>query len=937
MGPSLREPFPSPFSFIRMMERSRLDKIEQIYQEAVELPLDKRGSFLDGACAGDTKLRGEVDSLLRYENEVSNFIDSPPALLAAELFDPEGEAPTLIREQISHYRVERSLGRGGMGEVYLATDTRLQRRVALKVLTQSVVGDAERLMRFEREAHAASALNHPNILTVHEFGESDGVHYIASEFVDGVTLRQRLTAARLDQAEALDIAVQVSSALSAAHDAGITHRDIKPENVMIRQDGYIKVLDFGLAKLLQEEPATRGGTEDPTRAMLRTEPGVVMGTDAYMSPEQARGRHVDARTDIWSLGVLVYEMLAGTRPFVGETRADVIVSVLSNEPLPISTNRPEIAPELEWVVAKALSKDVEGRYQTSKELRADLVKIRKRIEFDESLSRSRDRISGADAAIKEESLHSTIETGLKTSAGEHRATGDGPSPTPFFSSRGFETAFQQAKMHKVGSSILATASVALISLGVYFTFIAPAANAQIDSIAVLPFENASGSSDLVYVSDGLSESLIDRFAQLPQLKVVSRKSSFKFRGSDLDLREVASQLGVRAIVTGSVTKLDDDLSIRFEIVDAKDNRQLAGGRYRRRSNDLVNLEHDIAHAAAEQLRLKMTDSQARRLTANATENSDAFRYYLSGLVELNGLLGVRSRALEYFEQAIELDANFAAAHAEIAWIYWLQANASGDPHELMPEARSAVDRALAIEPELAKGHALRAMVYEYEFDWANAERAYKRAIDLSPNLDFARNNYAFFLSVLDRQNEALAQLEEHRTRDPLNQRLFLLQKGIVLVQARKFDQALQVYQQAQTLDPSKPVPDFALGYASGGKGMNNEAVAFYKKAITELGGESEYSQPLVYLAATYARLPEKRGDARAILNRIEAMRGYTSPALLAIVYSALDENDKAMELLEQAYVKRDLLLRFIGTGYEYDGLRSDPRFMDLTKRIGFAR
>ncbi|HTH38934.1 MAG TPA: protein kinase [Pyrinomonadaceae bacterium] len=921
------------------MERSRLEQVERIYEAAIDQPPERRSALLDSACRNDDELRREVESLLRFEDKGANFMDTPPADLAAELFDDENETRNFVNEKIGHYKVERFLGQGGMGEVYLAADDRLQRRVALKVLRQSVVGDAERLMRFEREAQSASALNHPNILTVHEFGESDGIHFIASEFVDGETLRQKLLAKSLELADALDFAVQVASALSTAHAAGITHRDIKPENIMVRRDGYIKVLDFGLAKLLQDEDAADAGPEDPTRALLRTEPGVVMGTDAYMSPEQARGIGVDARTDIWSLGIVIYEMLAGQRPFLGETRADVIVAVLSAEPVPVAQLRPDMPPELGWIVSKALSKDIEGRYQTSKEIRADLIKIRKQLELQETVRKSGGGPTAASEIKRDGKVHSTLETGLKTSEDADNGTNDGENIQTSRSglSSGIDIIARQAKAHKFWSVVISALIVGLVSIGVYFAIPASNAAAPIDSLAVLPFENASGNADLNYVSDGLSESLIDRFAQLPQLKVISRNSSFQFRGPNLDLREIAAQLGVRAIVTGSVTKQGDDLSIRVDIIDAKENRQLTGSRYRRKAGDLIDLEHEIANTAAEQLRFKLTDSQAKRLSASGTDNSDAFRYYLSGLVELKGPQDIRSRALEYFEQAIKLDPEFAAAHTEIAWIYWARANGSANPQELRPLAKAATERALQIDPNLAKAHVLQAMMKEFEFDWNGADSEYRHAIELSPNLDFARNNYAFFLSVMGRQTEALAELEQQRVRDPINRRMNFLQEGIVLTQARKFDEALDAYSEAQAVDPTTEISHFLLAYAYSGKGMYNEAADHLRRSIAAFGGEEKYSQPLVYLAATYAKMPEKQADARAILARLEAANEYVSPALLAIVYASLGDNDKAIERLEHAYVKRDPLLRFIGTGYEYDGLRDDRRFADLIRRIGFSK
>ncbi|MGQ0543143.1 MAG: serine/threonine-protein kinase, partial [Blastocatellia bacterium] len=494
------ELFLKDFPFVLMMGRTRLEQIEDIYQAVIDQPKARRSSFLDDSCGEDDELRREVESLLRYEDASSNFMDSPPALLAAEMLAQEDEKHTLVDGQIRHYRIERLLGEGGMGEVYLAEDTRLHRRVALKVLPQSIVGDAERLMRFEREAQAASALNHPNILTVHEFGEDKGVHFIASEFVEGLTLRHRLVAGRLETVEALEIAIQVSSALSAAHESGITHRDIKPENIMVRRDGYIKVLDFGLAKLTQKQsPSTSAGSEDPTQALLRTKPGAVMGTAAYMSPEQVRGRHVDARTDIWSLGAVIYEMVTGRRPFSGETQADTFVSVLSSEPAPLSSYVHDLPAELEWIVSKALTKNVDSRYQTSKELRADLDRIKKRIEFDENLRRSAAGKSQNDGAQDEE-IPSIVGQAVPTAGDAAGPTSGGqdewPGARSFWSSPSIAVAFRQAHSHKVGSLIVTLVLFAIISYAVFLVFFDRLARAQIFSIAVLPFDNLSGNPDL---------------------------------------------------------------------------------------------------------------------------------------------------------------------------------------------------------------------------------------------------------------------------------------------------------------------------------------------------------------------------------------------------------------------------------------------------------
>lgn len=893
------------------MDAEKLKKIEELYNAVLDIAPAERQDFLKNQCGEDQELRREVESLLSFENSSRSFLDKQPESLVAEMFSGQEKRTNLTGKEISHYKIRNLLGRGGMGEVYLADDTKLNRQVAVKFLSAELIEKPDRLRRFELEAKSASALNHPNILTIHEFGTENELHFIVMELVNGMSLSEKMARGGLNLSETLDIISQVASALSQAHEAGIIHRDIKPENIMVRNDGYVKVLDFGLAKLIQREPEINDSShENTTKPFFRTGLGVVMGTAPYMSPEQARGVKIDTRTDIWSLGVCLYEILTGEKPFSGETAIDIISKVLSSEPPPISSFGQNLPAELDRVVSKTLSKDVESRYQTARELRIDLEKIRKRLEFDENLKGTAETMS-RNVLTNEEKIHSTVSSGI---------SGD----------------IQQARINRFRYPIFALVLFVLIAAG-YFAFFSFGSKKRIDSIAVLPFENSTRNSDLNFVSDGLSEALIDRLSQLPQLKVIARNSSFAFRGATPDLREVASRLNVQAVVTGNVTQVGDELLIRVDVVDAVENTHLTGGQFRRKVGDLLTIQSEIARMIAQKFELKLTSSQSKRFAENSTENSEAYRFYLSGLVELNGPQDIRSRALEYFERAVELDPDFAAAHTEIAWIYWSQANNSSDPRVLIPKAKAATERALEIDPELAKAYALKAMVNEYEFDWQAAENDYQRAIELSPNLDFTRNNYAFFLSIMGRQEEALAQLEQQTVRDPINRRLILLQKGIILTQARKFDDALQVYREVQTVDPAKDVPHFALGYAYAGKGLYAEAAQSYRKSIELLGGEQKYSQPLVYLAATYAKIPEKRGEAREILTRIEAMNEYKSPALLAAVYAALDENDKAMELLEQAYINRDLLLRFIGTGYEYDTLRNDQRFIDLTKRIGLAK
>lgn len=906
------------------MNKARFTQLEEIYRAVLGQPPENRAQFIIDSCDGDDDLRRGVESLLSYDELHAQFLDSSPDLLIAEAFASGEDKREPIKREISHYRIERLIGEGGMGRVFLAEDVLLNRQVALKVLPEDLVGDTDRLRRFEREAKAASALNHPNILTVHEFGESDGTHFLATEFVDGATLRDLIR--DIDTKEALDIAIQVASALSAAHEAGITHRDIKPENIMIREDGYAKVLDFGLAKVKEDAPSA--GSEDKTRALLKTEPGSILGTDAYMSPEQARGKKVDARSDIWSLGVVVYEMLAGERPFTGESRADIIASVLKSEPRALTSLRRGLPLETDWVISKALSKDVEARYQSAKELRGDLTKLRDQVGRDAGhpTGRQEDRVHSTVGS----KIHSTVGADQPTDAGQKRRTG----LASFWPTNVSGISEKAPLLSRLVYPIFAAVMLAVISAGVYFAFFAGGSTDRIDSIAVLPFENLSGNGELAYAAEGLSDGLIDRLSQLPQLRVISRNSSMKFRGPDIDVRQVASQLGVRAVVMGSVQRIGDDIAVRVDVVDTKDDRQLAGGQYRRKASDIEEVRSDIVKATIEQLKVKLTDGQSQRLTEKSTENSEAYRHYLAGLATQDGTPEGNKRAAAFFDKALELDAEFAAAYVERAYLHYVEANTISDPEREMPKAIAAIERALELDGNLAKAHAVRAMVHEYDFDWASAEREYLRAIELSPNMDFVRNNYAAFLSILDRQDEALAQIEELRIRDPLNPRMMLLYKAGVFLQGRRFDDALEAYRQAQAVEPSKGVPPFILGYTHAGKGLHNDAITYYKKSIADLGGEGKYTQPLVYLAVEYAKMPEKRDEARAILTRIENTNEYVSPALLAAIYTALDDNDKAMELLERGFVKHDTLMRYIKTGYEYDKLRGDPRFIDLLRRIG---
>ncbi|MCB1023819.1 MAG: protein kinase [Acidobacteria bacterium] len=830
--------------------------------------------------------------------------------------------------RLGRFEIISGIAKGGMGEVYLAKDTELDRNVAIKVLPAELTDNKERLLRFEQEARTVSALNHPYILTVFEFGKSDdGRQFIATEFVEGVVLSELCLEEPIDLSRALDIALQIASALSAAHSAGLAHRDIKPDNIMVRPDGYIKVLDFGLAKLTDSGGGEHVDLEGSTRELFNTSPGSIVGTAAYMSPEQARGLPVDTRTDLWSLGVVIYEMVSGRKPFRGATSTDTIISVIQKEPPPITSYVEDIPSDLVWIISKALTKDLDGRYQTAKELYADLEKIKKRVEFESEIDRSTPP-EGADKKPAEDTATRLLER-PPTSPGIPDVTRDEAAH-----GSGLEHGASRQSGRRMVWALLGVLLVAVISVGAYFYFAGGLNSDQIDSIAVLPFDNGSEDKKLAFLADGLSESLIDSLSQLPQLKVIARNSSFKFRGADIDISDVAQKLGVRAIVMGRVNQQGDDLAIRIEVIDARDNKQLWGEQYNRRSNDLVSIQSEIAKMVSEKLRLKLTGAQETQLANGGTRDSEAYRQYLNGLVELNGPAEVRGNALDYFQKAVEMDPKFAPAYAEIALIYLDRANGAGEPAVLIPKAKEAAQKALVIDSNLAKAHIANASIQEYMFDWKGADAEYKKAIGLNPNLDSARYRYAFYLAIQNRKNDAIREIDEAEKRDPINKSGILLWKGSILTMARQFDEAIKTYDEANKLSPNGTPDNFSLGYAYAGKGAVKEAVSYYKRSIEALGGEDKYSQPLVYLAALYAKMPDKRDQALEILERLETTDEYVSPSIIAVLYAALGEKDKAIESLEKAYKERDLLLRFIGVGYEYDALRSDPRFLDLIKRTG---
>ncbi len=908
------------------MKPERWQKVDKLFHSALEQAPAERAAFLDLGCAGDESLRKQVDALLASNEEAGSFSQSPAMEVETRRIAAEQGiegAELKAGESIGHYRIIALLGAGGMGQVYLANDMKLRRKVALKLLPSEFTMNTDRVRRFQQEARAASSLNHPNIITIHDVGQAEDRHFIATEYIDGLTLRDYLSEPKsriatgrnhtgLQVAEALSITMQVADALAAAHAKGIVHRDIKPENIILvrnnqlmQKECVVKVLDFGIAKLI--EPQTNSCVPDATtKVLLKTHEGSVLGTISYMSPEQARGESVDARTDIWSLGIVLYEMLTNDKPFRGNTAQDVIASILKEEAPQISLDVPD---RLRWIVEKALRKEREERYQTVREMFSDLRDLQRQ--------------------------HGTT-------TGE-RATSITDTVAPKASR--MDLLLSEVKLHR-GRAVIALTAILIAVAGIAFGLYKYVSQRQnqiasqnqpttaIDSVAVLPFTNTGNDPNSEYLADGISGSLINNLSQLPQLKVIAQSSTFKYKGKEIDAQEVASALGVQAIVMGRIVRLGDTLQISVELVDARNKTQMWGEQYTRKAADLQAVQGEIARTISEKLRVRLTGAQEQQLTKLPTQNPEAYRLYLNG--EFYGRKGRTEderKALDYYDQAIALDPNFAQAYVRVAEEYDYFAGTSlSDPKDALARAKAALQKALELDDTLAPAHAMLGILRVNEWDWAGAESEFKRALELNPNLARAHGTYGGYLTLMGRHIEAMAEVKRAQELDPLNMRT-KSGEGQALYNAHRFDEAIRQLQHVIELQPDFSFAHYFLGVSYAMKGMYPEAIVEYQK-FSSLEGETTSFQ--IYLGYTYA-MSGQREKALAILKNLKTTKEYVSPAELAILYTGLGDKEGAFQSLERAYGAHDLQMQYLKVEPHYDSLRSDPRFTDLMRRVGLPQ
>lgn len=813
---------------------------------------------------------------------------------------------------LSHYRIISKIGAGGMGEVYLAQDTKLDRKVGLKILTADVAADHTRMRRFVQEAKAASALNHPNIITIHEIEQIDSVNFIVTEFIDGETLRSRLSRAPLKLSEVLEISIQVASALTSAHKVGIIHRDIKPENIMLRCDGIVKVLDFGLAKLAEKQ-VSEVDNDAPTMAKVKTEPGTVMGTSSYMSPEQARGQKVDVRTDIFSLGVVLYEMLAGKQPFKGVNALEVIGEILKSEPQPLNSHA-EIPQELHRIVGKTLRKNRDERYQTARDLLNDLKDFHEEISFAAKRARS-------GQAEKNEAV---------TASAEATPTAEGGATTS-----SAKIIFGEIKRHRLGVGLGIGLLLLTAVAGVYFLSSLDRGGGAINSIAVLPLVNASNNPDTEYLSDGISESLINSLTELQQLRVVARSTAFRYKGKEVDPQTVGRELNVRAVLMGRVRQLGDRLNIQVDLVDASTGAQLWGQEYERQVSDVLSIKQAIAREVTEKLRLRLSGNEQQQLAKRDTTNAEAYQFYLRGRYYWNKRFADElQKAIAEFQQAIGRDPNYALGYVGLADCYALLEQYAGIPgSDALPKAKANAERALQIDESLAEAHASMANIQKNLWQWAEADKEFRRAIELNPKYPTAHHWYSIYLGVIGRFEEGLAEAKRAQELDPLSMVINGNLAYFYFVKA-DLDAAIEQSKKMVELDSSFPSGHLYLGLAYLKQGRSNEAFAELQKGVDLSSRSSEFLGYLGYANAVAG----KRAEAIANIKELEGR--YAARAAvgvhLAMVYAALGDKDQAFSWLEKDFQASgsQLASSDVNTFPAFDSLRSDPRYADLLRRMG---
>ncbi len=813
----------------------------------------------------------------------------------------------MIGKTFSHYRVVKLLGQGGMGVVYEAEDIRLGRHVALKFVAEKVLVP-ETVERFRREARAASLLNHPNICTVHDVGEDGGYHFIAMELLEGTTLERLLTQGLLPLERLLPLAIQIADGLDAAHSRGVIHRDIKPANIFVTAS-RAKIMDFGLAKFFQSAAGSLVAPSDSETTMPHlTTPGAPVGTVAFMSPEQIRGQELDARTDLFSFGTLLYAMAVGEFPFRGETPAVILSGILERPLVPPREVSPDLPEKLQDIILKALEKDRDHRYQSARDMLVDLRRLLRDL--------------AGSAMISSELTLASLPPGSLSSGISQARPGTRIG----------------ARRKRLGVIAVAVA-VALLAGGLAFWRLAssrghqaaPAAGAEIKSLAVLPLENLSHDPAQDYFADGMTDELIAKLSKISALRVISRTSAMRYKGAKKSLPEIARELKVDAVVEGSVLRSNNRVRINVRLIQVATDKQMWSETYERDLRDILALQGDVAGAIAREIRIQVAPEESSQLASKRPVDPDAYQAYLRGRIAFSRMTPESlTQAVEYFNRAIAEDPNSALAYAGLADTYIQLAGRLLAPHEVMPKARAAIERALLLDGSLAEGHSSLAQVkLFYEFDWPGAGAEFRRASELNPGSALIHQMTGLFLGARGRADESLAEAARALEFDPVSTSSSCL-RARLLYYARRYDQAIDVYRKALGTDPT------VAGHCTWASFAFQKASRF-AEAITAATQSGEASPnemlPRAALARAYGVMGN-RDEARKVVAQMLDLskRRFISEYDFASAYSGWDP-EQSLAWLEKAYTGRVGLLVYLKVDSVFDDLRSDPRFQDLVRRL----
>jgi len=848
------------------MTPERWQRVKEVLQGVMQLAPPERGAFLDRACSSDASLRAEIESLLSADEQiVSSFLECPPIA-----------GPRIgVGTRLGDYEVVSLLGSGGMGEVYRARDLRLGREVAIKVLPPFFCSDPDRLRRFEKEARAAAALSHLNILAVYQLGTYEGAPYLVTELLQGETLRALLKGGALSVRQAVDYALQIARGLAAAHEKGIVHRDLKPENLFVTRNGCVKILDFGLAKLT----APQGQMPDDTSTLtVVTNPGAVMGTPGYMAPEQVRGQTVNGQVDIFALGAVLYEMLSGRRAFPGVTLADVMTATLKEEPPSLSEVNPSTTPALEGLVRRCLEKSPEQRFQ-----------------------------SASDLTIALEAL---------------RFLNKGPSGTP------------RVRRWLVLGGVAVLVALLAIAYVVTRNRAGDASQPKIRSLAVLPLTNLSGDPAKEYLADGMTEALIGRLSRIHDLRVISRTSVMHFKDTQLSVPEIARTLKVDAIVEGSVIREGSRVRVSAQLIRGATDEHLWSETYDRELRDVLALQSEVAQSIAGKVEVTVAGKEHQRLTAVRSVSPEVYESYLKGRFALNkgDSRADIDESIGYFEEAIKRDPTFAPAYVGLAEAYHdLGSVFSGAPPEkARSKALSAARKALELDPDSAEAHVQLAWIQQTQWQWAEAESEDRRALELNPSDAAAHDGLANLLLYHGRTDEALAWARRARELDPVGVSGASIEW--ILFYSRRYNEAIHECRSALAVRPDDAYALWQFGMVLIANRQPEEAIPVLEKAVSV----SNRSPAVIgVLVRAYAHAG-RRTDALRLLSELKRRQqtSYVPAGAFVMAYLGLDEYDQAFAWLEQAYQEQSYILLFLKVHPFFDPVRDDPRFAELLRRVG---